>query len=414
MHERPFRFLHTADLHLERPPHGLSEVPDHWRQRLLDAPYNAARRAIDAAIKERVDFVLIAGDLLDADNTGPRGPLFLLEQFQRLESANIAVYLVGGRVDSPQGPLTALRLPPNVRVLGGSEPETIVHDRDGVPLAAIVGWSRPRRRKLKPSDFHGNADGLFTIGLVYNGRASELPEGSGIDYWALGGLHERRSLDTGHGQAHWAGTPQGRCPEETGPHGCTLVNIDPRDRPRLALVPTDVVRFERSRVTVEPGMSASDLQRSMLLRQQELLKEAGGVDLLIEWRIVGSGNLLASLRRGKFAAELLDRLRLESGTLHPGAWSTSLIVEPQEVLPKALYEQDTLLGDYLRTLRRCEPLPQKKQDDPLQLADLLGVHGEEELLAAAARLDNLEIRRRVLQEAAALGVDLLSGEEQSS
>ena len=96
---QPFRFVHAADFHLERPLRGLAEVPDHLRVALIDAPYRAAERVFDAAIKERVDFVVLAGDILDPLAAGPRGLVFLGEQFQRLAAQGIRVYWAGGRSD---------------------------------------------------------------------------------------------------------------------------------------------------------------------------------------------------------------------------------------------------------------------------------------------------------------------------
>ena len=61
---QPFRFIQSSDFHLERPPRGLAEVPDHLRTGTRH-PYRAAERVFDAAIKERVDFVVLVGDLLD-------------------------------------------------------------------------------------------------------------------------------------------------------------------------------------------------------------------------------------------------------------------------------------------------------------------------------------------------------------
>ncbi len=51
--QQPFRFIHSSDFHLERPPRGLTEVPEHLRGAFVDAPYRAAERVFDAAIKER-------------------------------------------------------------------------------------------------------------------------------------------------------------------------------------------------------------------------------------------------------------------------------------------------------------------------------------------------------------------------
>jgi len=61
----------------------------------------AARRAfenlIECAISERVDFLLLAGDLYDGNwkdyNTG----LFFIRQMRRLRQADIRVFMVSGK-----------------------------------------------------------------------------------------------------------------------------------------------------------------------------------------------------------------------------------------------------------------------------------------------------------------------------
>ena len=39
----------------------------------VDSAYGAARRVFEAACTEQVDFLILAGDVLDAKRTGPRG-----------------------------------------------------------------------------------------------------------------------------------------------------------------------------------------------------------------------------------------------------------------------------------------------------------------------------------------------------
>src|SRR5262245_4489473 len=97
------RFLHAADLRLELPVVGLDEVPPHLRELLVDAPYDAARRVFDTALKERVDFVVLSGNIIDPQRAGPRGIAFLLEQFHRLAEQEIVVYWVGGEYDRIDG-----------------------------------------------------------------------------------------------------------------------------------------------------------------------------------------------------------------------------------------------------------------------------------------------------------------------
>src|ERR687894_798397 len=62
----PFRFLHTGDLHLDSPVEGLSaEAPPEVLALLRSATTLAWRNIVAAALENRVDFVVIAGDVFD-------------------------------------------------------------------------------------------------------------------------------------------------------------------------------------------------------------------------------------------------------------------------------------------------------------------------------------------------------------
>jgi hypothetical protein len=111
------------------------------------------------------------------------------------------------------------------------------------------------------------------------------------------------------------------------------------------------------------------------------------------------------LRRGSLAGELLDRLRREFGRASPAAWSVSLAAQPQASSAEALIDEETLLGDYLRLVRH-----QMHAEQPLELAGCLeGVTAE--IPATIWRLEEPAARQRVLREAAALGMQLLQGED---
>jgi hypothetical protein len=76
MTDGSIRFLHTSDCHLERTLQGACELPERLREWFTEAPYRATQRLFDAAISESVDFVVLAGDVLDANLAGPRGRSF--------------------------------------------------------------------------------------------------------------------------------------------------------------------------------------------------------------------------------------------------------------------------------------------------------------------------------------------------
>ena len=61
-----FRFVHSADLHLDSPFKGLkSTAPDHVAALMYEATFNAYANIIDMCISERVDALLVAGDIYD-------------------------------------------------------------------------------------------------------------------------------------------------------------------------------------------------------------------------------------------------------------------------------------------------------------------------------------------------------------
>ncbi len=61
------RFLHTGDLHLDSPVTGLiTQAPPEVLAVLRDATTRAWRNVVRTALDERVDFLLVAGDVFEA------------------------------------------------------------------------------------------------------------------------------------------------------------------------------------------------------------------------------------------------------------------------------------------------------------------------------------------------------------
>ena len=114
---------------------------------------------------------------------------------------------------------------------------------------------------------------------------------------------------------------------------------------------------------------------------------------------------MAELRRGKLRGELLEWLRIEHGLSSPIVWTVGIELETQNVLPASLYEQETILGDFLRGLREFETDPQQ----PLNLESLLTDGQAAGLFSQAVAIADGATRKRVLHEAAMLGMELLGG-----
>jgi hypothetical protein len=408
MTQPPFRFIHASDFHLERPPCGAGETPEPLRAAFVEAPYRAAQRVFDAALAEQVDFVVLAGDLLQPEATGPRGPLFLVEQFERLRAGGIQAYWAGGHADPPEHWPAFARLPDNVHVFPERRAEQIVHHREGQPLARLIGLSRRQAKKLRPGDFSSDADGLFSVAATYGAIDRGAIAKSGVRYWALGGRHARETHAETPGMAHYPGTTQGRELKEAGPHGCTLVDVNAEGKARTRLLPTDAVRWRREEIALDEATTKEGVERLLAERLRAVAAAAPGVDQLVSWVISGPAPLVAPLRRGNFSAETLAWLRTEFGGASPIVWSLSLEAESPET-PSAWYQQDTILGDFLRAVRDHQAQP----DDELNGLELETYLDERRLagaLAGAVRLDEPATRQRVLRKAAMLGGELLGGE----
>lgn len=420
MSHRPFRFVHASDFHLERPLHGLAEVPEHLLEICLEAPYLSAQRVFETALAEKVDFVLLAGDILHPHLAGPRGVAFLVEQFERLQAGGIAVYWASGNADRLGRWPAAVRLPGNVHPFWSREVAPVVHADDSQPLALLIGRGRLDGKNLRPTDFRQPSDGLFSIALAHGAIERNGHLEKGIDYWALGGRHQRHrwlqpSCQVPSWQVVYPGSPQGRCPLEGGAHGCALVEATSDGQPRVRMVATDCVRFRHE--LLRPGDNASPQELRQMLRQrvESLTAAAPGLDHLLRWTIQGPVPFHDSTSRGRLAAELLQSLREEFGRPTGRVWSLSLEIDSADSVRPEQLQPETLVGDYLRGVEALamDALDGSTSEPSGSCYAALGVSRDEglERVALLARFNEPSVRRRILAEAASLGAELLAPEE---
>lgn len=114
----PIKFIHAADLHLDSPMVGLKDLPDFIFERLKESTFRSFMKLIDVAISEKVDFVIIAGDLYDASDRSIKAQNILREQMLRLHKAGIRAFIVHGNHDHLGGEWIKLTMPENVFMFG--------------------------------------------------------------------------------------------------------------------------------------------------------------------------------------------------------------------------------------------------------------------------------------------------------
>lgn len=405
---RPIRFLHASDLHLEQPPTGLSQIPDHLQQTLLTAPYRAAENVFAAAIAEEVDFVLLAGDVLDPRKAGPRGLVFLTQQFEQLAERGIEVYWAGGLVDPAAAVRDVTDWPRNVHFFSGGGVVRHVFRRDGRPAATLLGAERAPTGRVPVSKFRLRNDDRETIAVAHGAVSNLVAERLETAYLALGGRHSRMTFEATDRLAHYPGSPQGRSPLESGPHGCSLVEIGGQPHVALRPIVTDVLRWRHERVELDEAFSVERLEQRLAQRVESLQETTPGQTLLIHWTLTGEAAAVQALRRQEADVRIVERLRNDFGFAAPIAWTESLSIGPPSELPERWYEQETILGEFLRMAREQE---QQEADLSSGFESLL----DERQLAGAVgdwlRLDDASQRRSVLERATVLGSELLRPED---
>ncbi|MEX2176713.1 MAG: DNA repair exonuclease [Pirellulaceae bacterium] len=403
-----FRFLHASDFALHEPLDAAPDAPASLRELLIDAPYLAAQRVFDAAIEERVDFVVLAGDLVDLQLATPRALAFLLEQFERLDKQGIAVYWACGKLDPQQDWPAIAKLPSGVQVFPALEAEELSHFRGDRPVANIVGRSWHGTSLVQVGKFAGDADGLTTIVVAYGTADAERLTAEEVDYWALGGEPQRHSLGSAHRVVHYPGSPQGRSLAQEGPHGCTLVHVSADRALRTQFIPTDAIRWQSESLAAPDGASLGDLQKVLTERIKVLRTHADERPLLVEWKLRGIEHLARPTKRHELAGELLAWLRKEHGASKPPVWSVGVEFEAPE-LPAEWIAEDSMVGDFLRSLKLLTDAEPKEID--------LTVHVPEQFRTAElAELGNwtADDHREILREAALTGAQLLGADDRDA
>jgi hypothetical protein len=280
-------------------------------------------------------------------------------------------------------------------------------------LAVILGQGVGEAVDFNPLEFDSDVS-LPTIALVYGKVDASRMQQSDIDYWALGGMHSAQVVTDTSCLACYSGSPQGRRPSESGPHGCALVEIAPGGKVSRQSVTTDVVRWENVEIELPDQIDPPGLLRILRERTHHLLETTGNRQLLVRWCVIDSDEttdtrsdqLVARLREGGLADQMLESLRHEFASATPGVWHLEFDIAPASVHPAGWYEEDTVLGDLLRVVQRYqqsdnEHLPMAPPPEDHQLSDELVRYLSESLPSE---------RKMILRRVAALGVDLLRGD----
>jgi len=403
-----FRFLHTADIHLDTPLTTLALRDAELSAQIRGATRRTFAGIVDTCLEQRLDALIIAGDLYDRDIRDMSTALFFGRQMRRLNEAGVRVFIIRGNHDAESLLTRELSLPENVHIFdarGGTERLTGA----GVAVHGLSFASAHVPENLL-NRYPAPVPGLVNIGLLHTsltgaeGHDVYAPcsladlRAHGFDYWALGHVHKRSV----HAEAPWVvmpGIPQGRDIGEDGPKSATLVSMGDDGAITAEEVPTAVAQFERVTVDLTGAQTMTHAANAMECALAEAREAVAAPWLVARLTLTGDTPLAARLRRdddltlneARQAAEsiggaLIDSVKFAFGGV-PQTESGPLaeleaLIAP-ESLPPEVAEQTLAATDAIRRALPAEARKSFPDDDNARraLADTMIREGAGDVLA---------------------------------
>jgi DNA repair exonuclease SbcCD nuclease subunit len=327
-----FRFVHTADLHLDAPFRGVDAAHPDVRDALLGSTYDALDRVVAACLEHEVDFLVVAGDLYNARDKSLRAQMAFQRTTERLEAAGVSVYVARGNHDPADGWSARLELPDTVHVFAHDAVERVEHARDGEVLCALYGRSFPvavERDNLARGFVRGRED-PFAIGVLHanvggrEGHEAYAPcdaddlRTARMDYWALGHIHRAETV-LEDPLAVYPGSTQGLNPRETGAHGCALVEVR-EGVPSVTPMPTCSVVWSGRQVDASALSSIEELRAAIGGACESVREDADGLPAIVRLDVVGRTPVHGALTHGDVMGDLLADARAAEMDRRPWVW----------------------------------------------------------------------------------------------
>lgn len=355
------KFIHCADVHLDTPLQGLAEYPGAPLNEIRNATRRAFEKVLEAALTEKVDFLIIAGDLYDTGLKSYESVLYFNAQMARLNDAAIPVYLIHGNHDAASKLIKHVRPLDNVHVFRSNEPQTFLIRELPIPVAVHgQSFATPEITDDLAAGYPAAIPDSFNIGVLHTNLAGisehanyapcslDTLKNKGYQYWALGHVHNRQILCTDP-YIVFPGNIQGRHGKEQGEKSCELVTVSDAGVVFLQTIPTSVVPWIEIEIDASGCQNAEDVYDKLRWRLEEAIVAAKERISAVRLLITGQTDAHAELNR--------DPDDVRSGAISvANEWSGLLWIERVRVAttPRldrhAVARRDDPIGEVLRIL----------------------------------------------------------------
>src|SRR5208337_3904473 len=352
------KFIHCADVHLDTPLQGLAHYPGAPVDEIRNATRRAFEKVLNAAISEKVDFIIIAGDLYDTGLKSFESALFFNKEMARLKDAGIDVYLIHGNHDAASKLIKQLRPPSNVHVFRANEPQTF---RDDKLRLAVHGQSFATANITQDLavNYPQPVSGFFNIGVLHTNLSGisehanyapcslETLKNKGYQYWALGHVHNRQVLCTDP-YIVYPGNIQGRHGKEQGEKSCELVTVSDAGAISIETISTSVVPWFQADIDASGCRTAEEVYEKLRLGLEAMLSQSRERVTAVRLRILGATDAHSELNRDP------EQVRNEAISIANECGNGLLWIERVQLatLPhldrEALLKRDDPIGEVVR------------------------------------------------------------------
>ena len=270
------KFLHIADVHLDSPFLGLSFLPSELFCQIKNAIQLSFEKAVNFAIDNDVDLVLLAGDTFDSIHPTPQSKIFFANQIKRLVDRQIQVVMVLGNHDYSQIDDLLLNESPYFKIIGSNEQiEQVDFMTKSQYKYRVVGFSYQHNHITEDiiAKYPPKSTLIYTIGLAHAGmKQSSVDQNNyapftlnevkdlNYDYFALGHIHLRQVLS----QEPWivySGNLQGRHVNEKDAKGFYFGQVDEQSQnTQLQFIDVSTIVWQTVDLTLdEPFKSTTKL-----------------------------------------------------------------------------------------------------------------------------------------------------------
>ncbi len=305
-----YRFVHTADVHLDSPLRSLALRDPELASLIGNATRSAFVRTVDLCLDEQVDALLLAGDLYDGDQTSMKTARFLAEQLRRLSEAGIRAFIIRGNHDASSRITKELIFPDTVKVFGGRA-EAVPIERNVGDFSVVIhglSFTQPQAPDSLIGKYKLPVSDAVNIGLMHTSLAgapghdvyapcslADLQR-TGFQYWALGHVHKRMVAE-GSCTVVMPGISQGRDINEAGAKSATLVTIQDDRTIQVEEHFTSLAQFERVDINVTGIDDWLDLVATMSRSLEQARNGVPSEHLVARLHLTGVTPLAWRIRR---------------------------------------------------------------------------------------------------------------------